>query len=131
MASTVTAKSPKIKASIESQYSKETWLKWYETMLRIRKFEEKTLMMYSLQKIRGFCHVYIGQEAIAAGLVTGIKTEDALVTAYRQHGIALSRGLSAASSWLNYSAKKPDVLKVKADQCISFQRNIGFLVEMV
>lgn len=54
MASTVTAKSPKIKASIESQYSKETWLKWYETMLRIRKFERKTLMMYSLQKIRGF-----------------------------------------------------------------------------
>ncbi len=77
-----------------SNYDKETWMKWYETMLLIRRFEEKTLMMYGQQKIRGFCHVYIGQEAIGAGLVSAIRPEDALVTAYRQHGIALTRGIS-------------------------------------
>ncbi len=80
-----------------SKYDKATYLKWYETMLRIRKFEERALMAYSQQKIRGFCHVYIGQEAIAAGLVSAIRPEDKIVTAYRQHGIALSRGLSSNS----------------------------------
>ncbi len=78
-----------------SKYDKDMCLTWYHCMYQIRKFEERTLMMYSKMKIRGFCHVYIGQEAIAAGLKTAIRPEDALVTAYRQHGIALARGLSA------------------------------------
>ena len=74
-------------------YDKETYLNWFDIMYQIREFEQKTLYAYSQQKIRGFCHVYIGQEAIAAGLTTGIRDEDKLVTAYRQHGIALARGL--------------------------------------
>lgn len=76
---------------------KETYLLWYETMVRIRKFEERALMAYSQQKIRGFCHVYIGQEAITAGMVSALRQVDNVVTAYRQHGIALSRGLSTKS----------------------------------
>lgn len=126
MASTLSAKPPKNKASVESQYNKEIWLKWYETMLRIRKFEEKTLMMYSLQKIRGFCHVYIGQEAIAAGLVSGIKTEDALVTAYRQHGIALSRGLSAASCMAELFGKETGCVKGKGGSMHFFSKEHRF-----
>jgi len=78
---------------LSEKYSKATYLTWFETMLRIRRFEERTLMMYAQQKIRGFCHVYIGQEAIAAGLVTALRHDDPLVTAYRQHGLAISRGL--------------------------------------
>ncbi len=85
------AKKPK------NKYGKATYLKWYEVMLRIRRFEERALMAYSQQKIRGFCHVYIGQEAITAGMVSALRPEDSVVTAYRQHGIALSRGLSAKS----------------------------------
>jgi pyruvate dehydrogenase E1 component alpha subunit len=81
----------------KKKYSKEIYLKWYEVMRRVRRFEEETLRAYSQQKIRGFCHVYIGQEAIAAGLVTGITPDDKVVTAYRQHGVALSRGLSSRS----------------------------------
>jgi pyruvate dehydrogenase E1 component alpha subunit len=81
----------------KSKYNKKQYLFWYETMLRIRRFEEKTLYLYSQQKIRGFCHVYIGQEAIVAGMESAIKKEDAVVTAYRQHGIALGRGLSSSS----------------------------------
>ncbi|TVQ43180.1 MAG: pyruvate dehydrogenase (acetyl-transferring) E1 component subunit alpha [Saprospirales bacterium] len=81
----------------KSTFSKETYLLWYENMLRIRRFEERALMMYGQQKIRGFCHVYIGQEAIAAGLMTGIRKEDPLVTAYRQHGIAIARGMKTKS----------------------------------
>jgi pyruvate dehydrogenase E1 component alpha subunit len=81
----------------KTKYSKDQYLNWYETMLRIRRFEEKTLYLYSQQKIRGFCHVYIGQEAIVAGMESAIRKEDAVVTAYRQHGIALGRGLSSRS----------------------------------
>ena len=102
-----TTKSPK-KGKVK--ISKDTYLLWYETMLRVRKFEERALMAYSQQKIRGFCHVYIGQEAIAAGLVSAIKPSDKIVTAYRQHGIALSRGLSSDSCMAE--------LYGKADGCV-------------
>ena len=94
MAETVTKKKSTRR---KKKHSKEMYLKWYEVMRRVRRFEEETLRAYSQQKIRGFCHVYIGQEAIAAGLVTGIRKEDKVVTAYRQHGVALSRGLSSRS----------------------------------
>ncbi len=97
----------------ESKYNKETYLLWYEMMYRIRKFEEKTLMAYSQQKIRGFCHVYIGQEAIAAGLLTGIRPEDKVVTAYRQHGIALMRGLSSRSCMAELFGKVTGCVKGK------------------
>jgi pyruvate dehydrogenase E1 component alpha subunit len=90
----------KVKTSIKdkkTKYSKKQYLEWYTIMRRIRRFEENTLLAYSKQKIRGFCHVYIGQEAITAGMVSAIRPDDKVVTAYRQHGIALSRGLSSKS----------------------------------
>jgi len=72
----------------KTTFSKETYLDWFETMLRIRRFEERALMMYSQRKIRGFCHVYIGQEAVAAGMESALQEGDCIVTAYRQHGTA-------------------------------------------
>ncbi|MDQ3140697.1 MAG: pyruvate dehydrogenase (acetyl-transferring) E1 component subunit alpha [Bacteroidota bacterium] len=108
--------------SKSADYSKETWLTWYEVMLRIRKFEERTLMLYSQQKIRGFCHVYIGQEAIAAGLVTAIKKEDAIVTAYRQHGIALSRGLTSSSCMAELFGKVTGCVKGKGGSMHFFSK---------
>lgn len=115
---------PKIKASKvnEPLYSRETWLLWYETMLRIRRFEERTLMMYSQQKIRGFCHVYIGQEAIAAGMVSAIRKEDALVTAYRQHGNAISRGLSTKSCMAELYGKETGCVKGKGGSMHFFSK---------
>ena len=95
------------------KYDKSTYVKWYETMMRIRRFEERTLLMYSQQKIRGFCHVYIGQEAIAGGLVSAIRPTDSLTTGYRQHGIALSRGLSASSCMAELFGKKDGCVKGK------------------
>jgi pyruvate dehydrogenase E1 component alpha subunit len=64
-------------------------------MLRTRRFEERTLLLYSQQKIRGFCHVYIGQEAICAGIASAMRKTDPLITAYRQHGPALAKGLNS------------------------------------
>ncbi|MBK7634784.1 MAG: pyruvate dehydrogenase (acetyl-transferring) E1 component subunit alpha [Saprospiraceae bacterium] len=82
-------------------------------MYRIRRFEEKGLFAYSQQKIRGFFHVYIGQEAIAGGLVSALRKEDKIVTAYRQHGIALSRGLSPASCMAELYGKATGCVKGK------------------
>jgi pyruvate dehydrogenase E1 component alpha subunit len=94
-------------------HPKERYLFWFELMLRIRRFEEKALMMYGQQKIRGFCHVYIGQEAVAAGIESVIRREDGIVTAYRQHGIALGRGISAKSAMAELYGKATGVVKGK------------------
>lgn len=80
-------------ANTSKKISKKTYVEWYTLMLRIRKFEERALMMYGQQKIRGFCHVYIGQEAVTAGIEQAITKDDAVVTAYRQHGTAIGRGV--------------------------------------
>jgi pyruvate dehydrogenase E1 component alpha subunit len=61
-------------------------------MLRIRRFEEKCAELYSLGKIRGFLHLYIGEEAVASGAMPCFKPEDAIVCTYREHGHALIRG---------------------------------------
>jgi pyruvate dehydrogenase E1 component alpha subunit len=89
------SKKPAAPATKAAAYSKETYLLWYETMLRSRRFEERTLLLYSQQKIRGFCHVYIGQEAICAGIASAMRQTDPLITAYRQHGPALAKGLNS------------------------------------
>jgi len=93
--------------------TKDTYLNWYEVMLRIRRFEEASLKAYSQQKIRGFLHVYIGQEAIAAGLVSALTIEDKIATAYRQHGIALSRGISSRKCMAELFGKATGVVKGK------------------
>jgi pyruvate dehydrogenase E1 component subunit alpha len=62
-------------------------------MLRIRRFEEKAAEMYSLQKIHGFLHLYIGEEATGVGAMQAFTPEDAIVATYREHGHALARGL--------------------------------------
>ncbi|MEC9341784.1 MAG: pyruvate dehydrogenase (acetyl-transferring) E1 component subunit alpha [Pseudomonadota bacterium] len=62
-------------------------------MLRIRRFEEKCAELYSAEKIRGFLHLYIGEEAVASGVIPLLDTEDAVVATYREHGHALARGI--------------------------------------
>jgi pyruvate dehydrogenase E1 component alpha subunit len=94
-------------------YSKEMYLSWYEMMLRIRRFEERALMAYGQQKVRGFCHVYIGQEAIAAGIESAIRPQDAIVTAYRQHGTAIGRGLDTKACMAELYGKATGVVKGK------------------
>jgi pyruvate dehydrogenase E1 component alpha subunit len=64
-------------------------------MLRIRRFEEKCAELYSLGKIRGFLHLYIGEEAVAVGAMQALTPEDAVVATYREHGQALARGVPA------------------------------------
>ncbi|MEN9685606.1 MAG: pyruvate dehydrogenase (acetyl-transferring) component subunit alpha [Bacteroidota bacterium] len=81
-----------------TKFSKETYLYWYELMQLIRQFELKAEEMYKMAgKIRGFFHAYIGQEAIAAGCMTATQQDDPFITAYRDHGLGLAKGMSANS----------------------------------
>src|SRR2546429_7324189 len=64
-------------------------------MLLIRRFEERASQQYQAQKIGGFCHLYIGQEAVVAGAVAAVRDDDYIITAYRDHAHALARGTSA------------------------------------
>jgi len=65
----------------------------YREMLRIRRFEERCAELYSAERIRGFVHLYIGEEAVAVGVIGELQPDDALVTTYRDHGHALARGI--------------------------------------
>jgi pyruvate dehydrogenase E1 component alpha subunit len=76
---------------------REHGLELLREMLRIRRFEEKAAEVYSLGKIRGFLHLYIGEEAVAVGAMQALDAEDAIVATYRDHGQALARGLEMRS----------------------------------
>jgi pyruvate dehydrogenase E1 component alpha subunit len=82
------------KTVAKANITKETYLEWYELMLLMRRFEEKAGQLYGLQKIRGFCHLYIGQEALAAGIHSAMRKDDNLITAYRDHALAIMKGIS-------------------------------------
>jgi pyruvate dehydrogenase E1 component alpha subunit len=69
----------------------------YREMVRIRRFEERCVQLYSASEIRGFMHLYIGEEAVAVGVMQTLGPGDAIVSTYREHGHALARGISAAS----------------------------------
>ncbi len=114
------------KTKQKTKYSKKTYLTWYENMLLIRRFEERTLMAYGQNKVRGFCHVYIGQEAIAAGMMTAIKPEDPVVTAYRQHGIAIARGLSPESCMAELYGKATGCVKGKGGSMHFFSKEHNY-----
>jgi pyruvate dehydrogenase E1 component alpha subunit len=76
---------------------REPALEMLRQMLRIRRFEEKCAELYGKQKIRGFLHLYIGEEAVAAGAIPVLGPDDALVCTYREHGHALARGVPMTS----------------------------------
>jgi pyruvate dehydrogenase E1 component alpha subunit len=111
MAEVLENKSVKNKST--SKYSKDLYMRWMEVMYRIRRFEERGLFAYSQQKIRGFFHVYIGQEAIGGAIATALRKEDKLVTAYRQHGVALARGLDSKSCMAELYGKETGCVKGK------------------
>jgi pyruvate dehydrogenase E1 component alpha subunit len=77
--------------------TREHALELLEPMIRIRRFEEKCAELYSAGKIRGFLHLYIGEEAVATGAIRCLEPDDAVVATYREHGHALVRGIPAAA----------------------------------
>jgi pyruvate dehydrogenase E1 component alpha subunit/2-oxoisovalerate dehydrogenase E1 component len=83
--------------SLEKVIDRDTARELLFEMVRMRRFEEKCIEMYQASKIRGFLHVYIGEEAVAAGVLGNIDSQDSVVSTYREHGHALVRGVSSCS----------------------------------
>jgi len=88
-----TATGAQPEARLSNAVPKALLLHMLEQMLIIRRFEERTQQSYQAQKIGGFCHIYIGQEAVAVGSINALRPTDPIVTAYRDHGHALARGM--------------------------------------
>lgn len=95
-------------------------------MLLLRRFEEKAGQMYGMQKIRGFCHLYIGQEAVAAGCITATKPEDIFITSYRDHALAIAKGVSAKSCMAELYAKATGCSKGKGGSMHFFGKDVNF-----
>lgn len=87
-------KAAEAKAPVKTdmKFPKETYLHWYESMLLMRRFEEKCAQLYIQQKFGGFCHLYIGQEAVLAGMVSAMIKTDNIITAYRDHAHPIALG---------------------------------------
>lgn len=96
-------------------------------MLQIRRFEEKAGEAYSLGKIGGFCHLYIGQEAVAVGTLAALRHDDYLTCSYRDHGHALARGMSARSVMAELFGKAAGCTKGKGGSMHLFDASLGFL----
>lgn len=112
--------------SVNGKFSKETYLSWYEQMLRIRRFEERSGQLYGMQKIRGFCHLYIGQEAIAAGSVSALQPDDSIITAYRDHGLALAKGITSNECMAELYGKATGCTKGKGGSMHFFSKEKKF-----
>lgn len=90
-----TAKKPTTKAKKGSALDAAELLKYYREMLLIRRFEEKAGQMYGMGLIAGFCHLYIGQEAVVVGMQAAIEDGDQVITGYRDHGHMLALGMKS------------------------------------
>ena len=100
---------------------------WYEEMMLQRRFEEKANEVYTKQKIKGFCHLYIGQEAVSSGMEAAIRKEDYIITAYRDHGLALTRGISANAVMAEMYGKRTGCVKGKGGSMHMFSKEHNML----
>ena len=96
-------------------------------MLLIRRFEEKAGEAYSLGKIGGFCHLYIGQEAVALGSIAGLRGDDYITCSYREHGNALARGIAARAVMAELYGKATGCSGGKGGSMHLFDASLGFL----
>ena len=100
----------------------ETIVGWLRDMYLIREFEVRTMQAYQEKKIGGFCHVYIGQEAVAVGCTAAIRRDDPMITAYRDHGHALARGMAAKHCMAEMFGKIGGCAKGKGGSMHMFDR---------
>jgi pyruvate dehydrogenase E1 component alpha subunit len=107
--------------------SKNQALGWLRQMLLIRRFEERSAMLYQNQKISGFCHLYSGQEAVAVGSIGALHEDDYVITAYRDHGHALARGMDPKYAMAEQLGKASGCSKGKGGSMHLFDVDKGFL----
>jgi pyruvate dehydrogenase E1 component alpha subunit len=122
-----TAAGPKSKPKGLDPARAEEYRHWLRQMLLIRRFEEKAGEAYSLGKIGGFCHLYIGQEAVAVGSLAALGPDDYITCSYREHGHALARGISARAVMAELFGKAAGCSGGKGGSMHLFDASLGFL----
>jgi pyruvate dehydrogenase E1 component alpha subunit len=109
------------------QEDRETLLNLFQQMVLIRRFEEKCAEAYSLGKIGGFCHLYIGQEAVGVGAISAIRQDDYVVTSYREHGQAIAKGISPEAVMAELYGKAGGCSHGKGGSMHLFDKSVNFL----
>ncbi|MBN9529379.1 MAG: pyruvate dehydrogenase (acetyl-transferring) E1 component subunit alpha [Alphaproteobacteria bacterium] len=107
-------------------YTSEEVLKYYRDMLLIRRFEEKAGQLYGMGLIGGFCHLYIGQEAVVVGLQAAFKQGDAVITSYRDHGHMLACGMDPRGVMAELTGRAGGYSKGKGGSMHMFSREKAF-----
>ena len=97
------------------------------SMLLQRRFEERCAEMYAIGKIGGFCHLYIGQEAVSTGVNSVLRHDDYIITTYRDHGQALARGMTSNSVMAELFGRQDGCAKGKGGSMHMFDKSLGFL----
>src|SRR5256884_65247 len=106
---------------------RETLLAMFRQMLLIRRFEEKCAESYSLGKIGGFCHLYIGQEAVAVGAISALRPDDYVLTSYREHGQAIAKGITPDAVMAELYGKATGCSRGKGGSMHLFDADVNFL----
>jgi pyruvate dehydrogenase E1 component alpha subunit len=106
---------------------RDEWQDWFRMMLLIRRFEERAGEAYSIGQIGGFCHLYIGQEAVAVGTISALRADDYVISAYREHGQALARGMTSRSIMAELFGKATGCSGGKGGSMHLFDASLGFM----
>src|SRR5437588_10286087 len=125
----ITESSPKPAGSASTKLAedRETLLHIFQQMLLIRRFEEKCAETYSLGKIGGFCHLYIGQEAVGVGAISALRDDDYVITSYREHGQAIAKGISPEAVMAELYGKAGGCSRGKGGSMHLFDKRVNFL----
>src|SRR5579884_4009813 len=110
----------------EPEIAPEKMLKLYRDMLLIRRFEEKAGQMYGMGLIGGFCHLYIGEEAVVVGVMATLKDGDTIVTSYRDHGHMLAAGMDPKGVMAELTGRRGGYSQGKGGSMHMFSREKNF-----
>lgn len=113
----------KEKSSAKQKFSKEQYIEWFEQMLLMRRFEERAGQMLMQGKFTGFCHLYIGQEAVTGGMASAIEKDDKVITAYRDHVHPIALGMDPKYVMAELFGKKTGCSKGKGGSMHMFDKS--------
>src|SRR5712672_3642806 len=117
---------PRVAGREEPEVAAAELLKFYRDMLLIRRFEEKAGQMYGMGLIGGFCHLYIGQEAVVVGVQAALQEGDTIITSYRDHGHMLACGMDPKGVMSELTGRRCGYSKGKGGSMHMFSRDKNF-----
>ncbi len=124
--STIKKKSSARKSPAKPKSNKEEMLHYFKEMLLIRRFEEKAGQLYGMGLIQGFCHLYIGQEAVVVGMMAASEPQDTIITSYRDHGHMLATGMDPKGVMAELTGRSGGYSKGKGGSMHMFSREKNF-----